>query len=211
MAEENLSQVSDWFEPLYARASGDLKQVPWALPGAVPYLTDWLKKNAIDGSGKSAAVVGCGLGNDAEALAQAGFSVTAFDVSASAIAWAKERFPNSDVNYVVADLFQLPALWRSAFDLVFEFRTVQALPLSVRTQAIQNIAALAGPSGTVLVMTYLRESSDTQPEGPPWPPSVEELEQFEATGLDIVTSQRFRQKESRFSDRIQIQYRAPQS
>ncbi len=220
MAETNISQVSDWFEPLYAQAAGDTSQVPWELPGAVPYLTDWLAQNAMgdsskgtgqeDDSRKSAVVVGCGLGDDAEALAQAGFLVTAFDVSESAIAWAKKRFPSSTVNYIVADLFQLPANWRGAFDLVFDFRTIQALPLSVRTQVIENIAALAGPNGTVLVMTYLR-ASDAQLDGPPWPLSLKELAQFEAAGLEVVESKRYRNKASRFSDRIQMQYRAPQS
>lgn len=58
----------------------------------MPSLVHWLVKNL--GEGLSAVVVGCGLGDDAEALAAAGFAVTAFDVSGSAIAWAKERFPN---------------------------------------------------------------------------------------------------------------------
>lgn len=208
---ESANGVSDWFEPLYAEAAGDETQVPWALPEAVPYLTDWLRANADVGAGKSAVVVGCGLGNDAEALAAAGFAVTAFDVSESAIAWAKGRFPNTTVDYVVADLFQLPSEWQGAFDFVFEFRTLQALPLSVRTQSIDNIATLAKPSGTVLVATYTRPDDASEPEGPPWPLSMRELQQFESAGLEVVNQEVFRNKDSRFSDRIQIQYRAPES
>lgn len=199
--------VSDWFEPLYAQAEGDTSQVPWSLPGAVPYLTDWLEQNNIDGIGQTAVVVGCGLGDDAEALSQAGFSVTAFDISESAIAWAKRRFPNSVVNYVVADLFQLPESWLHSFDLVFDFRTIQALPLSVRSQTIENIASLAKPKGTVLIMTYTRPSK-SEVEGPPWPLTLEELSYFETVGLTVVSKETFRNKDSRFSDRIQIQYKA---
>ncbi|MEL6940306.1 MAG: class I SAM-dependent methyltransferase [Cyanobacteria bacterium J06598_1] len=210
MTQKSAGGVSDWFEPLYARANGDARQVPWALPGAVPYLTEWLSANTVDGAGRSTVVVGCGLGDDAEALSAAGFSVTAFDISTSAIAWAQERFPDSAVNYVAADLFQLPSDWRGAFDLVFEFRTIQALPLSVRSQTIENIAGLAKPDGTVLVMTYLR-AEDTVPDGPPWPLSIGELKHFERVGLAVVRQDIFRKKESRFSDRIQIQYRVPRS
>ena len=205
-----LDSVSDWFEPLYAEANGDTTQIPWALPGAVPYLTNWLKQNKIDGSGQTAVVVGSGLGDDAEALSEADFSVTAFDISNSAIAWAKKRFPNSTVNYVVADLFQLPRNWLKSFDLVFDFRTIQALPISVRSQTIENIASLAKPEGTVLVMTYTRPAG-TDIDGPPWPLTLEELNHFETVGLTTVKKEIFRNKDSRFSDRIQVQYQAAKS
>ena len=198
----------DWFEPLYAQADEDVSQVPWALPGAVPYLTRWLSRNQIDGNGQTAVVVGCGLGDDAEALSSVGFAVTAFDVSESAIAWAKKRFPNSTVDYVVADLFQLPAVWPGSFDLVFDFRTIQALPIAVRAEAIAQISSLPKPGGTVLVITYLRANAAIS-EGPPWPLTEQELSQFEENGLTVVGKETFREKESRFSDRIQIRYQAP--
>ncbi|WP_121970715.1 methyltransferase domain-containing protein [Leptolyngbya sp. BC1307] len=199
----------DWFEPLYAQADEDVSQIPWALPGAVPYLTQWLSKNEIDGKEQTAVVVGCGLGDDAEALSSAGFAVTAFDVSESAIAWAKKRFPGSTVNYVTADLFKLPAVWLGGFDLVFDFRTIQALPVAVRAEAIAQIASLPKPGGTVLIITYVR-ADKAIPEGPPWPLTEQELSQFEESGLAVIGKETFREKESRFSDRIQIQYQAPE-
>ncbi|MGC1309760.1 MAG: class I SAM-dependent methyltransferase [Phormidesmis sp.] len=205
MAKESLGGPSDWFEPLYAQANGDTAQVPWALPGAVPYLTDWLARDEMAGGGRSAVVVGCGLGSDAEALAAAGFAVTAFDISPSAIAWAKQRFPQSSVNYVTADLFNLPANWQSAFDLVFEFRTIQALPVDVREQVIDQISSLVKAGGMILVATYVRES-EAVGDGPPWPLSAKELARFEEIGLEVVEKKTFRQRESRFSDRVQIQY-----
>lgn len=211
MKKERIEGVSDWFEPLYARAAGDVAQVPWALVEAAPYLTNWLRENEEKGAGKSAVVVGCGLGNDAEALAAAGFTVTAFDVSESAIAWAKDRFPGTNVNYVTADLFQLPSDWRGSFDLVFEFRTIQALPLSVRMQSIESVTSLASSGGTVLVATYLRPDDVTDPDGPPWPLSMRELQHFEFVGLSVVTQETFQKKGSRFSDRIHIQYQVPKS
>lgn len=205
MSEDN---PSSWFEPLYAGAAGEAAQVPWALGGPAPYLTDWLARQA-DFAGKpQAVVVGCGLGDDAEALASAGFAVTAFDVSPSAIAWAKQRFPHSAVDYRVADLFDLPDEWCEAFDLVFEFRTIQALPLEVRPAVMMQIAALPKPGGTVLVATYLRPE-ETLPEGPPWPLSEQELAYFEELGLQVISQQRFSNSESAFRDRILVEYQAP--
>ena len=196
----------DWFDPLYAQAAGDAAQVPWALSGPAPSLIDWLATK--EGQGRSAVVVGCGLGDDAEALAAAGFEVTAFDVAQSAIAWAKKRFPHSSVTYTVADLFGLPADWLGKFDLVFEFRTLQALPIKVRSAAIENVASLAKPGGTVLVTTYTRDT-DEIPDGPPWPLSEPELAHFEKIGLSVAERKRFRVKKSRFGDRTQIQYQKP--
>jgi len=201
-----MKETYDWFEPLYAKANGDAAQVPWALPEAAPYLTQWIARVGSASNGRSAAVVGCGLGNDAEALTAAGFEVTAFDVSQSAINWARARFPASKVNYAVADLFNLPVEWKDCFDVVFEFRTIQALPVLVRRAAIAQVASLPKPNGTLLMATYVRES-DESPDGPPWPLSEKELALFEEMGLETVKEERFKKKESRFSDRVQIEYR----
>ena len=201
----SVASTYNWFDPLYAKAAGDAAQVPWALSAPAAALVDWLAKN--ESKGASAVVVGCGLGDDAEALAAAGFEVTAFDVAESAIAWAKERFPESSVNYHVADLFNLPSDWLGQFDLVFEFRTLQALPVTVRTEAIENVAALVKPGGTVLVVTYVREADEVF-DGPPWPLSQQELAHFETLGLKAIAQDAFKKKDSRFGDRIRIQYQA---
>ena len=201
---------SDWFEPLYAKAAGNSAQIPWALMQATPCLQQWLQTTTSEqtttNKERSAVVIGCGLGDDAEALAQAGFVVTAFDISSTAIKWARERFPKSTVNYEVADLFRLPSHWYRTFDLVFEFRTIQALPLAVRKQAIEQIASLVAAQGTLLVATYLRPDNETDPDGPPWPLTVAELTYFEAQGLTVVNQQGFTKRNSRFNQRMQIEY-----
>lgn len=173
---------SDWFEVLYQESQGDTQQIPWAKLTPHPYLSAWLESEAIRGDGKTALVVGCGLGDDAEALAALGFSVTAFDVAPSAIAWCQQRFPDSPVTYQVADLFALPEAWSQVFDLVVEIRDIQALPLSVRADAIKAVAATVAPSGQLLVVTRVRDT-ETEPSGPPWPLSDSELSQFLSWGL----------------------------
>jgi hypothetical protein len=64
-----------WFEEVYTRASGDTRQVPWAKLTVHPLLEDWLTRHEIDGTGKTALVIGCGLGDDAETLASQGRSL----------------------------------------------------------------------------------------------------------------------------------------
>ncbi|MBF2005264.1 MAG: class I SAM-dependent methyltransferase [Chlorogloeopsis fritschii C42_A2020_084] len=181
----NKSDPSAWFEVLYTEAQGDTAQIPWAKLTVNPYLQNWLLTYSPQSQGHSALVIGCGLGDDAEALAEFGFQVTAFDISPTAIAWCKQRFPNSPVTYAIADLLAIPPQWHYAFDLVVESRNLQALPLSVRSCAIQSVASLVAVGGTLLVINRFRET-EAEPDGPPWPLSNSELAQFEALGLSEV-------------------------
>lgn len=196
LATQALQQADPyaWFEVLYAEAAGDTAQIPWAKLTPYPYLQTWLQQRSPQGPGKSALVIGCGLGDDAEALAALGFSVTAFDVSPTAIAWCQQRFPNSPVHYQVADLFALDPTWRNTFDLVFECRNLQALPLSLRANAIAAIAPLVAPQGSLVVVTRLRDQ-ETEPDGPPWPLSNSELAQFVDWGLQEVLRQLFHESD----------------
>ena len=196
---------SGWFEPLYAAAEGNTAQVPWAKNQAHPYLQQWLKKYPPQTTGKSALVVGCGLGDDAELLASIGYQVTAFDISSTAIAWCKQRFPESEVNYLVADLFNLNPAWQHKFDFVFECRTVQALPLEVRSQVIKVISNLVAKQGTLLVVTRHRPDN-TIPEGPPWALSTAELAQFIESGLTEVKCDRFLEGEQTKVEQYRLEY-----
>jgi SAM-dependent methyltransferase len=167
-----------WFEELYADAEAGRREVPWDRGGPNPFLEQWVRERAGDGAGRRALVVGTALGDDAEMLAARGFAVTAFDIAPTAIERARRRFPSSSVEYVVADLLDLPAQWRGAFDLVAEAITVQALPLSLRDRAIDAIASTVAPGGTLVVVSGIHESGGER-DGPPWPLTRDELDRFE--------------------------------
>ncbi len=184
------SDPSGWFEILYSEANQDASQVPWAKLKIHPHLQDWLNKNSLNANNKSVLIVGCGLGDDAEALHKIGFQVTAFDISPTAINWCKQRFPKSQVNYLVADLFDLPSEWNKAFDLVIEIRNIQALPLNVRTKAIESVGQLVASNGTLIVITRFRDT-DAEPDGPPWALSEKELARFQGLGLKEMGRQVF--------------------
>jgi len=205
------NEPSGWFEVLYAEAYGDCQQIPWARLKTHPYLQDWLDGNSskvltVSHNSPSALVIGCGLGDDAEALQAKGFQVSAFDISPTAIAWCRQRFPDSRVNYFVADVFALDSSLLQAFDLVFESRTIQALPLSVRSQAIKSIGQLVAVGGILLVITRVRDT-ETQPDGPPWPLSNQELAQFQELGLREICRDRFLEESNDSIHKFRIEYR----
>ncbi len=175
------NRPADWFDPLYVAADGDQNQIPWALEGAHPALKSWISERSLTDIFQipkaKALVIGCGLGDDAEAIAQIGFQVTAFDVSPCAVGWCQERFERSQVNYCTANLLNLDPHWYGRFDLVFECRTLQALPLSVRDRAIDAVVAPVAPGGRLVVVTHTRPT-EAEPDGPPWPLSPAELDRF---------------------------------
>ncbi|WP_107667327.1 class I SAM-dependent methyltransferase [Cyanothece sp. BG0011] len=173
-----------WFEVIYTDALGNPEEVPWAKMQPHPCLENWLKGTDI--TNKKALVIGCGLGDDSEFLAKKGANVTAFDIAPSSIEWCNKRFNNSSVNYLVADLLQLDDSWKNSFDLIFESRTIQALPISIRQEVIEAIATLLKPKGTLLIVTRLRETEDS-PDGPPWGVSERELSQFYQYGYEEIT------------------------
>jgi len=176
-------EATDWFEQLYTRARDGDAVVPWDRGGPNPLLVEWAR--GADGAGRRALVVGSGLGDDAEHVARLGFETVAFDVAPTAVATARRRFPGSPVGYRTADLLAPPAAWSGAFDLVVESITVQALPERLHADAIARVAAMVAPGGTLLVLSGAREAGE-RVDGPPWPLTRDELDQFGARGLTPV-------------------------
>lgn len=210
LAQQSIDRgdATGWFEDLYQRASGDWDRVPWADRTANPYLVEWLAANDALACGRSCLVVGCGLGDDAEALSAAGFQVVAFDVSRTAVEACMARFPASRVEYVEADALAPPAAWSRRFDLVFESYTLQVLPPAARAIATAALAALVAPGGRLLVLCRARDHAD--PVGQlPWPLAREELDKFRDHGLMLVSIESFFDGEAPPVRRFRALYRRP--
>jgi SAM-dependent methyltransferase len=178
--------ATGWFEPLYAGARAGERAVPWARGGPHPLLVEWVEREALDGTGRRALVVGAGLGHDAEYLASLGFATVAFDVAPSAVRMARERFSESAVEYAVADLLDPPADWSRAFDFVFESLTVQSLPPALHPAASAAVAWFVAPGGELLVVASARELGE-RVHGPPWPLARPEVDAFADSGLVPVS------------------------
>jgi SAM-dependent methyltransferase len=177
-----------WFERLYAEARRGEAVVPWADLVPNPHVMAWLEREAP--AGGRALDVGCGLGDGAEALARAGFDVVAFDVSATAVAEARRRFPASRVDYQVADLSKLPVSFEGAFALVVECYTLQVLPPAVRGEAITALRRALAPGGALLVVARGREPEEP-PGQMPWPLTRAEVEAIAAPGLALASFEDF--------------------
>jgi 2-polyprenyl-3-methyl-5-hydroxy-6-metoxy-1,4-benzoquinol methylase len=183
--------------------------VPWAEQAPNRHLTAWgvnAGLTKVSSVSKKALVIACGLGDDAEALANMGFEVTAFDISQHAIHWAKQRFPDSTVQYSVQDLFEPPPAWTNTFDFVFECSTLQALPWELRSKAFEKIASFVAPGGALLVVTFGRGDTEDAVQLP-WPLKRAELNAFQQAGLDEVWFRDVSEPESR--RHFVVEYRKP--
>jgi SAM-dependent methyltransferase len=174
--------ATGWFEELYKAAEGDNEKVSWADLEPNRFLRTWAERTGLKGNGRKALVVGCGLGDDAVYLDDLGFDVTAFDISPTAIEWARRLHADRDITFEAMDLFEPFRGWLGAFDFVLEVYTIQPLPIDIRPQVIDSIAAFPKPGGELVVVTRGRED-DEETDQLPWPLSRKDLKRFEENGL----------------------------
>lgn len=179
------AEPTEWFETLYASSDPDGVGVPWANMTTHPAFDAWLSRHSLDGEGKAALVVGCGMGDDAIALEARGFSVTAFDVSQSAIDLCKERFPRSTVDFRQADLLEPQPQWQGAFDFVLEIYTIQALPPAYEEDLITSIASFVATDGHLVVVAETRAAPRAFSDGPPWLLTPAHVDEFIRRGLIV--------------------------
>lgn len=184
----SLPEREKFFQDVYNNADGDAADVPWADLAAKDRLANWLEENP-DHEGR-AIDVGCGLGDNAEALSEAWYETIGFDFSPKAISWAKQRFEDSDVTYRQMDLFDLPQEWIGAFDLVHECYTLQSIPPETLEKSIPAVASLVAPNGILLVYSRIRDDGGDV-NGPPWPLEETQIMSFTNHGLELVSREDF--------------------
>ena len=172
--------ATGWFDALYAEAEGDNEKIPWADLEPNRFFVEFARKTNLQGHGRKALVVGCGLGDDAKFLHELGFEVTGFDISETAVNWAKRL--NPEIHFEVADLFSPPRGWISGFEFVLEIYTIQPLPLELRPKVIDSISNFVAPNGKIVIVARGREDDEIPPELP-WALSKKDLLQFEKNGL----------------------------
>lgn len=210
-------QPLNWFEALYKEANGDPELIPWggsnnqqqdakktdsknqdqwAHGQARLPLVNWLQSSTIktwikESPQKPRALdVGCGLGHNAMALSNAGFDVTAFDISETAVKWAAKHYASLPIQWTAQNLLDLPKNWEGYFDLVSETFTIQALYGVDRENAFKALAKLVAKKGRLLIVCRGRKD-DVIPDTPPLPLSSSELDQFETLGLRSVSREKY--------------------
>jgi SAM-dependent methyltransferase len=113
--------------------------------------------------------LGCGTGNDAARLADAGYSVTAVDLSSEAIGQARARF-GSMARFVVADMAEPLPFPDAGFDAVMSNVAMHMFPDGVTRAVFAEVERLVRPGGLFVFHLNARED---RPLRARWQPARE--------------------------------------
>jgi SAM-dependent methyltransferase len=156
-------------------------QAPWDLGAPAPALKEWLRLHP-DAHGR-VAVLGCGRGHDAVALAEHGFNVVAVDFAPSALAELTARVEKRllPMTFEQRDIFSLLPDYAEAFDYVFEHTCFCAIDPMNR----QNYGSLGHdllkPGGSLVGVFYTHGVGG----GPPFDVRPIEIQRLFESRFDI--------------------------
>jgi SAM-dependent methyltransferase len=135
---------ADFWDRFYRQRLDSGRDLDWEGLWTGPFLSPLRKAGA-----RTILELGCGTGNDAARLADAGYSVTAVDLSAEAIGHARARF-GSMATFVVADMAQPLPFPDAGFDAVMSNVAMHMFPDRVTRGLFAEVGRLVRPGGLFL-------------------------------------------------------------
>jgi SAM-dependent methyltransferase len=119
-------------------------------------LSEWIAQGLIEPG--RALDVGCGNARNAIFLARHGFGVQAVDLSASAVAWARDEVAKAQVAMDVqcASVFDLH-LAAGSYDLVYDGGCFHHMPPHRRDAYVRLVAGALRPGGTLALVCFTPE------------------------------------------------------
>lgn len=163
-----------------------LGRPPWDLGGPHPDLVARLGEDRYLGLGNNARralVPGCGLGHDAEALAQAGWEVTAVDFAAELEPLVRGRFGPLGCRFFAEDALTFSD--DEPYDLLFDHTFFCAVHPEDRPKFGDLAARLVKPGGRVCSIVF-PAGKQTEAGGPPWGMVTEDLASVLGPDFDRV-------------------------
>jgi SAM-dependent methyltransferase len=154
---------------------------PWDKGQPSPPLVEWLTRNKVSGR---VLVPGCGVGHDVAHLVSLGIDAHGLDIAPTAVARAKEHYPQLVERFVLADLFE----HRGEFDAIIEHTCLCALPPEWRGKYRDAVAKLLKPGGLLIGTWFVNPEMDPGESGPPFGISPEELAALFADQFEVVES-----------------------
>jgi SAM-dependent methyltransferase len=155
---------------------------PWDIDGPQPAIVNLASNGVFAGAVLDA---GCGTGENALHLASLGLSVLGVDVAETALAIAREKATDRglEVEFAVADAFQLEGLGRT-FDTVLDCGLFHTFDSDERPRYVASLASVTARDGTLYVLCF----SDSGPDTGPHPVSREDLRSAfnQSSGWDIA-------------------------
>lgn len=171
-------------EPAFWEERYQHGEAGWDIGRPAPPLASWLASAEAPPAGRRVAVLGSGRGHEAVLFVRAGHQVTGFDFAPSAVrdARANAAAAGLDARFEQADIFDLLARYRGAFDLAVEHTCFCAIDPSRRGEYVQVVRDLLASQGQLVGLFF----AHGQPGGPPFTTSRQEVERLFRPRFDIV-------------------------
>lgn len=149
---------------------------PWIIDGAQPDLIAVVEKG--DVCGPTILDVGCGNGENAIYLAKCGFDVTAVDVSAKAIVFAKQKANEAGVNvtFIALDVLEIGTL-NKKFDTIFDSGLFHNITGDARERYLHVLSDVCVSKGQFLMLCCSDQAGEYEvyPHRYPKPMSQDEI------------------------------------
>ncbi len=153
---EDVKSAKFWSD-IYTKNEGK-----WELEGPAPALKEMLPR--MKWPKARVLILGCGSGNDAAYFAEKGHVVTAVDFSEAALLQAKSKYGHfENIQWLQADLFNLPKNFTGGFDVVFEHTCYCAIDPKLRTKLVKTWIQCLVPGGHLMGVFFVND----KPAGPP--------------------------------------------
>jgi SAM-dependent methyltransferase len=109
--------------------------------------------DSAESAGGRALDLGCGEGKNSAYLAQRGYVVEAWDISAAALSNARSAWPDAPVSWLRRDALSVSAETRS-FDLVVAYGLYHCLAPAEIAQTIAHVKRITAPDGYNIVACF---------------------------------------------------------
>lgn len=165
-AEQYTCEMPEFWEGRYRE-----NVTPWDLGQPAPPFATLIRERREEFLPGKMAVLGAGAGHDAAFFGQNGFEVVGFDYAEGAIERATARY-GQWVNFVQANIFEIPEAYRGTFDYVLEHTCFCAIPMERRRDYVEAARRLLKPEGRLIGLFWCHQEEG----GPPFKTDRQELE-----------------------------------
>jgi len=145
--------MSNDTNPDFRTGRYDADQTPWDFGGVPSATKEFLKRKSREG-GNRVLIPGCGTAYEIKAFTEAGFEVTAIDLSPAAVKRAQHRAGENSGSKIVAGDFFKYDFGPEKFDIIYERAFICSLHPDQRVAWRERLASLLNYRGVLLGYFY---------------------------------------------------------